>query len=72
MAHSMDDLLVRQVNALVSETADAVCTDIEKIPSMEAHFYGVLARYCAEKQRLAAAAFASGAAARIQKGLVYW
>ena len=30
MAHSMDDLLVRQVNALVSETADAVCTDIEK------------------------------------------
>ena len=72
MGHSMDDLLMRQVNALVSETADAVCTDTEKIPSMEAHFYGVLARYCAEKQRLAAAAFASGPAARIQKGLVYW
>ena len=71
MAHSMDDLLVRQVDVLVSETANAVCTDIEKIPSMEVHFYGVLARYCAEKQRLAAA-FASGAAARIQKGLVYW
>jgi hypothetical protein len=72
MAHSMDDLLVRQVNALVSETANAVCTDIEKIPSMEVHFYGVLARYCAEKQRLAAAAFASGAVVRVQKGLVYW
>ena len=67
MGHSMDDLLVRQVNALVSETADAACTDTEKIPSMEAHFYGVLARYCAEKHRLAAAAFASGPAARIQK-----
>ena len=51
MGHSMDDLLVRQVNALVSETTDAVCTDTETIPSMEAHFYGVLARYCAEKQR---------------------
>jgi hypothetical protein len=72
MAHSMDDLLVRQVDVLVSETANAVCTDIEKIPSMEAHFYSVLARYCAEKQRLAAPAFASGAATRIQKGLVYW
>ena len=68
----MDDLLMRQVTAVVSETADAVCTDTEKIPSMEAHFYGVLARYCAEKQRLAAAAFASGPAARVQKGLVYW
>jgi len=68
----MDDLLVRQVDVLVSETANAVCTDIEKIPSMEVHFYGVLARYCAEKQRLAAAAFATGAAARTQKGLVYW
>jgi hypothetical protein len=72
MAHSMDDLLVRQVDVLVSETANAVCTDIEKIPSMKAHFYGVLARYCTEKQRLATPAFASGAAARIQKGLVYW
>lgn len=72
MAHSMDDLLVRQVDALVSETADAACTDMEKIPSMQVHFYGVLALHCAEKQRLAAAAFASGAAARAQKGLVYW
>jgi hypothetical protein len=72
MAHSIDDLLVRQVDVLVSKTANAVCTDIEKIPSMETHFYGVLARHCAEKQRLAAPAFASGAAARIQKALVYW
>ena len=72
MAHSMDDLIVRQVNALVSETAQAVCTDMEKIPFIEAHFYGVLALYCAEKQRIAAAAFASDQAARAQKGLVYW
>ena len=63
---------MRQINALVSATAQAVCTDMEKIPSIEAHFYGVLALYCAEKQRLAAAAFASGATARAQKGLVYW
>jgi hypothetical protein len=78
MAHSIDDLLVRQVGTLVSETAYAACINMEQIPSMEAHFYHVLALYCAEKQRLADAAFASGvgfetgAAARTQKGLVYW
>ena len=78
MAHSIDDLLVRQVSALVSETADAVCINMEQIPSMEAHFYDVLALHCAGRQRLAAARFAigagfgSGAAARTQKGLVYW
>jgi hypothetical protein len=72
MAHSMDILLVRQVSALVRETADAVCTNGENIPSTEAHFYEVLGRHCAEKQRLAAAAFASAAAARSQKGLIYW
>ena len=72
MAHSTDDLLVRQVSALVSETADAVCIDMEQIPSMEAHFYHVLALHCAGKQRLADAGFASVATARTQTGLVYW
>jgi anti-anti-sigma regulatory factor len=72
MAHSIDDLLVRQVSALVSETADAVCIDMEQVPSMESHFYDVLALHCAGKQRLAAAGFASVATARTQTGLVYW
>jgi hypothetical protein len=39
---------------------------------MEAQFYEVLAIHCAGKQRLAAAAFANGAAARAKKGLIYW
>jgi hypothetical protein len=72
MTHSIDDVLVRQVRALVSETADAVCIDMEQIPSMELHFYDVLTLHCAEKQRLAAAGFASVATPRIQTGLVYW
>ena len=72
MAHSIDDLLVRQVSALLSEAADAACTDMEQIPSMEAHFYDVLAQHCAGKQRLSAAVFASSADVRTQKGLVYW
>lgn len=72
MEPSMDDLLVRQVSALVTTTADAVCTRGENVPSMEARFYEVLAIYCAEKQRLAAAAFAIGAAARVKSGLIYW
>jgi hypothetical protein len=72
MAHSVDDLLVRQVSALVSETADAVCIDMEQIPSMELHFYDVLALHCAGTQTLAAAGFSSVATPRIQTGLVYW
>jgi hypothetical protein len=72
MEPSMGDLLVRQVSALVSTTADAMCTRDENVPCMEAQFYETLAIYCAEKQRLAAAAFADGAAARARKGLIYW
>jgi hypothetical protein len=72
MTPSMDDLLVRQVSALVSETADAVCANGENIPSMEAQFYRALAIHCAEKQGLAAAAFASGVASSARKGVIYW
>ena len=72
MEPSMNDQLVREVSALVSTTAHAACTKGENVPSMEAQFYEVLAIHCAEKQRLAAAAFANGAAARAQKGLIYW
>jgi hypothetical protein len=51
MQPSMNDLVVRQVSALVSTTADAVCTSGENVPSMEAQFYESLAMHCAEKQR---------------------
>jgi hypothetical protein len=44
----------------------------ENVPSMEAQFYEILAIHCAEKHRLAAAAFANSVAARAQKGLIYW
>ena len=72
MAPSMDDLLVRQVSALVSETADAVCANGENVPSMEAQFYRALAIHCAEKQRIAAAVIASGVASGARRGLIYW
>jgi len=73
MAPSMDDLLLRQVSALVSQTADAVCTNSEDVPSVEARFYRALAIHCAEKQTLAAAESASGAVSSAQKGgLIYW
>jgi hypothetical protein len=73
MEPSIDDLLVRQVSALVRVTADAVCTREENAPAMEAQFYRALAVHYAEKQRLAAvAAFAKGEATSAQKGLIYW
>ena len=71
MEPSMNDLLVREVSALVSTTADAVCTKGENVPSMEAQLYEVLAIHCAEKQRLAAA-FARRGAGKTQRGLIYW
>jgi hypothetical protein len=73
MQPSIDHLLVRQVSALVSAAADAACTEGENVSSMEAQFYEILAEYCAEKQRLAAAAaYAEGEAIMAQKGLSYW
>jgi len=71
MEPSMHDLLVRQVSALVSTTADAVCTTGKMFHPWRAQIYEVLATHCAEKQRLAAA-FANGAAARAKNGLIYW
>ena len=72
MESSMDNPFVREVMALVSTTAKAACTRGEDVPSMELQFYEVLAIHCAEKQRLADAEFANGAAARASKGLIYW
>ena len=53
MQPSTDDLLIRQISALISATADATSTSKEYAPFMEARLYETLAAHCAEKQRLA-------------------
>ena len=53
MQPSTDDLLIRQISALISATADAASTSSEHTPFMEARLYETLAAHCAEKQRLA-------------------
>ena len=71
MQPSIDDLLIRQISALISATADAASTSSEHAPFMEARLYETLAAHCAEKQRLAAA-FARSGAAKTKRGLIYW
>ncbi len=73
MQTSIGELLVCQVGALVRATADAVGRTAGKdAPSVEAQLYELLAEYCAEKHRLAAAAYVDREAARSKKGLIYW
>jgi hypothetical protein len=71
MQPSTDDLLIRQISALISATADAASTSSEHTPFMEARLYESLAAHCAEKQRLAAA-FARSGAGKTRRGLIYW
>ena len=71
MQPSTDDLLIRQISALVSATADAASTSREHVPFMEARLYETLAAHCAEKQRLASA-FARSGAGKTRQGLIYW
>ena len=71
MQPSIDDLLIRQVSALISATADAASAGPEHVSFMEARLYDTLAAHCAEKQRLAAMIRRSGAGAR-PRGLIYW
>jgi hypothetical protein len=71
MQPSTDDLLIRQISALVSATADAVSASRENIPFVEARLYEALAAHCAEKQRFAAI-FARSGAGTAQRGLIYW
>ena len=54
MQPSTDDLLIRQISALISATADASSPSKEYAPFMEARLYETLAAHCAEKQRIAA------------------
>jgi hypothetical protein len=71
MQPSTDDLLIRQISALVSATADAASTSREHVPFLEARLYETLAAHCAEKQRLAAA-FAGSGVGKTKGGLIYW
>ena len=71
MQPSIDDLLIRQISALISATADAASTSKEHVPFMEARLYDTVAAHCAEKQRLAAMLARSGAGT-VPRGLIYW
>lgn len=71
MQPSTDDLLIRQISALISATADAVSTSREHAPFIEARLYQALAAHCAEKQRIAAMLARNGVGTT-QTGLVYW
>jgi hypothetical protein len=71
MQPSTDDLLIRQISALISATANAASSPREHAPFVEARLYETLAAHCAEKQRLAAA-FAKSGAGTARRGLIYW
>lgn len=71
MQPSTDDLLMRQISALISATADAASTSREHAPSLEARLYETLAAHCAEKKRLAAT-FAGSGFGTARRGLIYW
>ena len=71
MQPSTDDLLIRQISALISATADAVSDGSEHAPLIEARLYQSLAAHCAEKQTIAAMLMKNGVGAT-QTGLVYW
>ena len=73
MRNPMDDLLVPQVTALVSEIAEAAArSGGENALAIEAHFNEILAKHFAEKQTLASVTFEAVGAARRRGGLVYW
>jgi len=71
MQPSTDDLLIRQISALVSATADAASTSREHAPFIEARLYEALAAHCAEKQKTAAMLARSGIGTT-RTGLIYW
>ena len=71
MQPSTEYLLIRQISALISATADATSSSKEYAPLMEARLYDALAAHCAEKQRIAAIFAKNGFATR-PRGLIYW
>ena len=72
MQPSTDDLLIRQISALISATADAALAGSEYAPFMEARLYETLAAHCAEKQRIAATSAKARICRRRRRGLIYW
>ncbi|WP_291845375.1 hypothetical protein [Bradyrhizobium sp.] len=70
MQLSTDDLLIRQISALITATAEAASTSRDHAPFIETRLYEALAAHCAEKQRLAK--FAGSYVGRTQRGLIYW
>jgi hypothetical protein len=78
MQPTTEYLLIRQISALISATADATSSSKEYAPLMEARLYEALAAHCAEKQRLAtvsarhASLSARNIGAPVQNGLIYW
>ena len=71
MQQSTDDLLIRQISALISATADAASPSKEYAPLVEARLYETLAAHCAERQRIAAILSRSGFGTA-KGGLIYW
>ena len=71
MQPSTDDLLIRQISALVSATAAATSNGREPTALVEARLYQALAAHCAEKQKLATM-FANSGVGATTTGLVYW
>ena len=71
MQPSTDDLLIRQISALISATANAASTNGEHALFIEARLYQSLAAHCAEKQKVAAMLARSGVGTT-RTGLIYW
>ena len=71
MQLSTDDLLIRQISALISATADATSTSREPAPLIEARLYQALGVHCAEKQK-PAAIFTKSGVGTTPTGLIYW
>ena len=71
MQSSTDDLLMRQISALISATAAATSTGREPAALIESRLYQTLAAHCAEKQKLAAM-FAKSGVGTTRTGLIYW
>ena len=71
MQPSTEDLLIRQISALVSATAAAISNGREPTALVEARLYQALAAHCAEKQKVAAM-FANSGVGATTTGLVYW
>lgn len=78
MQASIEDLLIRQISALIAATADATSPSKEYAPLMEAKLYNTLAAHCAERQRLATVSAKNASLSWTsmsgppQDGLVYW